>query len=377
MGKLIVKNFYLLSGVILTFVCVSCRPVTTLPFATSASLPPTTTETSSVPTKTATLTHIPPTKTVTPSPTITPTITETVTPSATPIVQIPPAEPPKIELEFSDVSSREFWQDKSILGGDMYDANFFERPFTTEMVYLPDVDILKAAIATDTEFLYFTITLSEVNKTTGDFQGQYGVELDVNKDGRGDYSIWALNPTSTFWMTTGVTVLADINKDVGGLDPAQSERGWKGDGYETTIPNTNPEAAWARVSLANPVMVQIAVHRKLIGEPKEFLWGVWGDNGLKNPQQFDYDDFYNLKEAGSGFFGNIYYPLNIIHSCDNTCRQPYGFIPNQKIANACYAGTASGGSTPIDCSKFQIPNCPPGCGRPPVGGSNGTCVAQP
>ncbi len=378
MGKQTKSIFHFLLGIILIFFFVSCAPATVVPTKTQTSMPAVLTETSSMPTNTATSTTIPPTKTTEPTKTITPTVTETVTPSATPIVQIVPATPTTAELEFDDVSSREFWQDKSVLGGDMYDANFFERPFTTAMIYLPDLDILKASIVTDADFLYFAIKLSEVNKTTGDFQGQYGVELDVDKDGRGDFSIWALNPASTTWTTAGVTVLADLNKDVGGLDPAQSQTGWSGDGYETTIPNTNPEAAWVRVSFANPVVIQIAVHRKLIGEPKEFLWGVWADNGLKNPEKFDYDDFYTFKEAGSGWAGSAYYPLKIVNSCDNTCRQPYGFVPNQKIANACYTplpDTSSGGTKP-NCSLFKPPNCPPGCIEGP-GGPSPVCVPGP
>jgi hypothetical protein len=294
----------------------------------------------------------------------------------TPTIEIKPDEPPEPEQEFTDVNSWEFQQDKSVLGGESYITNFFERPFTTEMVYLPDVDILKAAIATDTDFLYFTITLHGSNTDSGDLQAQYGIELDVDKDGRGDYSIWALHPTSTSWTTSDLTILTDTNNDVGGLDPALGETGWHGDGYETAISNSNPEAAWVRISLTDPVVVQLAVLRTLFDEPTEFLWGVWADNGLKNPRQFDYNDFYTFKEAGSGYAESPFYPLKIVNSNDNTCRQAYGFVPNDKIPNLClYTPVATPVAGPsIDCSQFQPP-CPAGC-MVPVGGQ-GICVPAP
>ncbi len=299
-----------------------------------------------------------------------------VAPSFTPTTEIIPAEPPKPELEFSDVNSNDFKQDKSVLGGDTYNENFFERPFTTDMTYLPDVDILKAAIATDVHFLYFTIKLSGVNTVTGDLRANYGIEVDVDKDGRGDYSAWVANPTSTSWTTTGVTILYDSNNDVGGKNPAIGETGWSGDGYDTTIPDSNPVTVWARVSPTDPKVVQFAVYRNLLGEPTQFLWGAWADNGLKNPRQFDYDDFYTLKQAGSGYAENSNYSLKTVNSNDNTCRQPYGFTTNEKIPNMCLyislAAPTQKGPAPI-CQQFPGSACPAGC----VVNVDGKCVPAP
>ena len=300
----------------------------------------------------------------------------TFDPSIITTTEIKPLEPPKAELEFSDVSSRMFWQDKSVLGGDIYNQNFFERPFTTDMTYLPDLDILKAAISSDVNFIYFTISLSDVNAVSGDLQGNYGIEVDLDKDGRGDYSVWVANPASAVWTTTGVTILNDSNNDVGGMDPANSETGWQGDGYDTTIANSNPITAWARVSPTDSKVVQIAVYRNLIGEPMEFLWGAWADNGLKNPGQFDYDDFYTFKQAGSGYAESPYYSLKTVNSNDNTCRQAYGFEPKGKIPNLClYTPVSVTTSGPqVNCAQFQPP-CPAGCAVP-VGG-DGVCVPAP
>ncbi len=299
-----------------------------------------------------------------------------VAPSITPTTEITPAEPPTAELEFSDVNSKEFKLDKSVLGGDTYNENFFERPFTTDMVYLPEVDILKAAIATDPNFIYFTITLSGVNTVSGDLQANYGIEVDVDKDGRGDYSVWVAKPTSTSWTTTGVTILTDSNNDVGGTNPAIGETGWQGDGYDTTIANSDPVKVWARISPADPKMVQFAVYRKVLGEPTEFLWGAWADNGLKDPRQFDYDDFYTFKQAGSGYAESSFYALKIVNSNDNTCRQAYGFTTTEKIPNMClYISLAIPDikGPPPNCQQFSGANCPAGC----TVNTDGKCVPAP
>jgi hypothetical protein len=279
-------------------------------------------------------------------------------PTSTPgVEQIQPGEPPAPSLEFRDTSVQLTAADKGAKEGDLYTANLFERPFTTDMVFLPDVDIHKAAISADNDFFYFTITLSGTHTGTNDFQGLYAVELDTNLDGRGDYFIAALDPKGTTWTTAGVIVRFDSNKDVGGPDPLISDAPFAGDGYETVVANDKAEAAWVRLSPSNPVAVQIAIHNQLVGNPEVFLWGETADNGIKDPGKYDYDDTYTKVQAGSPYIEEpTLYPLKIVNSFDNVCRQPYGFTPAGRIPNMCYSAPPEPGQTP--CSAYNRATCP-------------------
>lgn len=277
-----------------------------------------------------------------------------------------PGEPMTVEEQIPDTDSSKFASEKRVVSGDSYKANFFERPFTaTAMDYLPDVDIINGYISSDEKFFYFTIELTGTNKENGGMTASYGVELDTDKDGRGNYSIWALNPAGTTWTINNVTVLKDNNHSVGGKDAYIADTSlFLGDGYETLIPNNGAEAAWVRVNLAQSTMVQIAVHRNLIGNPSEFLWGVWADNGPKNPNLFDYDDHFTYQDAGSPISGNQYYPLKQVPAIDNTCRRTYGFSVSYRIPNMCWSGGAPASTQNVP-TLVPVPHCwcppPPGC----------------
>jgi hypothetical protein len=294
----------------------------------------------------------------TPAPIATTNTSPTATVEVTPkIQQIKPGEPSTPSLEFKDTSVKLTAADKGALEGDLYYANLFERPFDTGMSYLPDVDIQKAAISSDNDFLYFTINLNGVNTQSGDLKGLYAVELDINKDGRGDYWIGALEPKGNDWVTSGVTVRFDANQDVGGTDPSQSDAPFSGNGYETIVPNDAAEAAWVRVSSTDPAVVQIAIHRKLLGNPFEFLWGVTADNSIKDPTQYDYDDKYTNVQAGSPYEAEkTLYPLKIVNSYDNVCRQAFGFVPTTRIPNMCFDAPKPDKTTP--CSAYNRATCP-------------------
>ena len=260
------------------------------------------------------------------------------TPEPTQDTRILPSDPEYIEGEVEDVNSSKFASEKRVVAGDSYLSNFFERPFTAEtMEYLPDIDIQYGYISSDENFFIYTIVLAGVNMQTNTLVGNYGVEMDIDADGRGDYSFWIQNPTSTEWTAENVRIFNDTNSDVGGTDKYTSDTS-HGNGYDLELANTNAEAAFARVLPDYPAIVQIAVHRRLVEEPEEFLWGVWADNGLQNPGLFDYDDHYTYEQAGSPISGNVNYPLAQVHSCDNTCRRPYGFYPGYRIPNMCWSG---------------------------------------
>lgn len=41
--------------------------------------------------------------------------------------------------------------------------------------------------------------------------------------------------------------------------------------------------SFAHIAPDDPSMVEIAVNSKILGDPKEFLWGAWADAGLRDP----------------------------------------------------------------------------------------------
>ncbi len=275
-------------------------------------------------------------------------------PTMTPDPRIFPGEPQSVEGEVKDADTGGVAAQKRAISGDSYLDNFYERPFTqTSMEYLPDIDILGGVISSDTQFFYFTIVLTGTNAQTNTLIADYGVELDTDTDGRGEYSVWVSAPSSKTWSTDGVRVLRDGNGDIGGKNVYESDAPYQTTGYESTVDNTGLKAAWARLHPENDATVQIAVHRDLVGNPVEMLWGLWADNGLKNPGLFDYNDTYTLSQAGSPYSNYPQYPVKVVHSCDNTCRQPWGFNPTYRIPNICWSGGPV--TTPEPTFRFRFP----------------------
>src|SRR5574337_318378 len=60
---------------------------------------------------------------------------------------------------------------------------------------------------------FATITLSGAD-ADGHLPGKYGVELDLNKDGRGHWLIIASSPSSATWTIEGVQAWKDSDGDV-------------------------------------------------------------------------------------------------------------------------------------------------------------------
>ena len=200
------------------------------------------------------------------------------------------------------------------------------------MNYIPALDIQTFGLSQDATWYYFTFQLNG-----GDMNDpiniNYGIELDTNHDGIGDYLVWANPPYKTPWTTDTVRVYSDPNNDVGGASPERSDANattsapYPGDGYETVIfdkgQGQDPDLAWVRIEPTDATTVEFAVKRSLVGNG--FMWGVWADGGLKDPSKFNYNDRFTFKQAGSPVKGNSEYPIKAIYQVDNTCWAPYGF----------------------------------------------------
>ena len=108
------------------------------------------------------------------------------------------------------------------------------------MNYIPALDIQTFSLSQDATWYYVTLQMNggDMNDPIGI---DYGVEIDTNHDGIGDYLVWANPPYKTPWTTDTVRVYSDPNNDVGGASPEKSDANattaapYPGDGYETIV----------------------------------------------------------------------------------------------------------------------------------------------
>ncbi len=264
-------------------------------------------------------------------------------PTPTPIVHIlMPGEPPAGGLsEITDRDSSAFASQHRTNGGENFNRNLYERPFNANSMdtYFPDLDITRTRLLRDTQWVYVNITLVGQNPAGG-LLGNYGVELDLNVDGRGEVFLMAARPGAA-WSTDGVRVWRDNNQDVGAAQPIQSDPPANTDGYETLVfdqgVGSDPDAAWARISPSDPNSVQVAFKSALINDDSYFTWGAWAMNeSMLNPAWFDYNDHFTADEAGSPLTeATQYYPIKALAEVDNTCRWAVGFTPTGSEPGIC------------------------------------------
>ena len=267
----------------------------------------------------------------------------TQTPTTEPIVHaLVPGEPPASFLsEVTDRDTSVFASQHRAGGGENFTVNLYERPFNANTMdtYFPDLDITRARLLRDSQWIYVDIRLVGQNPSGG-MPGDYGVELDLNVDGRGNILLMAAKPGAS-WSTDGVHVWQDGNLDVGTAHPIQSDAPLNGDGYETLVFDqgigSDPDTAWARISPSDPNSVQLAFKRTLINDDGNFTWGAWAMNdSILNPAWFDYDDHFTIAEAGSPLSESTqYYPLKAFAEVDNTCRWAVGFTPTGSEPGVC------------------------------------------
>ena len=253
-------------------------------------------------------------------------------PTATIVHLTIPGEPPNnYESYIVDRNSSSTAPQRAANGGENFDTNLLERPFNavTMDIYYPDLDIIKARLDRTGTWAYVEIETANVNPNNGGMGGNYGIELDLDVDGRGDWLILVTKPTNV-WSTTGVRIWQDTNNDVGNDFPTRADHPQKGNGYDLLYfdQGNNPDAdiAWARISPKNPKIIQIAFKPSLIANDNYFMWGAWTDMGVFKPEFYDYNDHFTHTEAGSPLPGlKQYYPLKALFEVDNTCREAVGF----------------------------------------------------
>jgi hypothetical protein len=274
-----------------------------------------------------------------------PPAAEVAVPTETPAVPTPtvahvafPASPGGTDSFMTDRSSAALAGERRAIA-DNLDTLQIERPFTANaMDYEGYLDITRGELSVGSPWIYVTIFL-EGTPPAGS-TAVYGVEVDIDIDGRGDYLIVGAAPASTEWTTNGVRILRDTNNDVGGTNPIKADPPSGGNGYDELVfdqgQGTDPDAAWIRLDPAGSTKVQVAFKYAAIGSPDDWTWGVWADEGVNKPEYFDYNDHFTATEAGSPTTGSSYYPVKAVAAVDNSCRWAVGFTPDGTEPGICY-----------------------------------------
>ena len=255
-----------------------------------------------------------------------------------PIVHVTmPGEPGLAARFMTDRSSSALAAEHRTIADNFTDG-FFERPLTLPgMEYQPYLDLTRGEISAGGGWIYVTLFL-EGSPPTG-VPASYGVEIDLDLNGRGDWWIFGAAPSSTVWTTDGVRAFRDANHDVGATTPVKSDPPTTtGDGYETLAfdagAGPDPDAAWIRLSPVNAKHVQLAFKHSMIGGDSQFLWGIWSDANPQ-PSWFDYNDHFNLEQAGSPLIENLNYPLKELSAVDSSCRWGFDFNPTGTEPGVC------------------------------------------
>jgi len=247
-----------------------------------------------------------------------------------------PANLSDLETPNYDVESNGTAPEKRAPYGDSYNLNLLERPFGPEMSYLPEVDIRAFHLVSDQLWHYVTIELLGSNFNS-DLGIHFGVVLDTDLDGYGNFLVWAAPPYGVAWSAMNVKVFADGNHDTAGRSPLKSDAPGTGNGYETLLYDGGAgfgddlDLAWVR--LTGERLVQLAFKKNLAGD--KFLFGVLADAGLKDVSRMDYVDALTELQAGSPVRGNSNYPLKELFAVDSTCHQAYGFVPTGYEPKIC------------------------------------------
>jgi hypothetical protein len=293
-------------------------------------------------------------------------------------VMLPSAPPTGGKLVY-DVVCKDTAAEKRAPYGDSYNINRLSRPFKQDMTYVPDLDIAAYTVSSDSTWWFVSIELVGSNPNN-ELGINYGVELDLDHDGFGDYLILAHPPYGADWDTAPVQIFKDTNHNTGGLSGEKSDAPLDADGYDALIFNggvgdADPDLAWVRVLTGSPAKVQFAFKKSWSGVV--FMLGTLADAGLKDPKQLDYVDRFTLPEAGSPVRDNSNYPLKALYLVDNTCRAAFGFKasggepqlcpnivpeapgkPGPTVVGPCQPQSCGSGSTwegePV-CGCVQVP----------------------
>jgi hypothetical protein len=246
-------------------------------------------------------------------------------------------------------------------GCDSWQINRYERPFNAgaQDQYHPDEDILSVALGQGQYWYYARLEIYDVDPDTGGLNGTYGLEIDMDLDGRGDVLIMAeilgSRESISEWSNTGVQAWKDTDNDVGNEMPMKPDPAVDTDGYDEA--SLDPQAlsgdVWVRATLGKPSFVEIAFKPEVIDGDQAFKWWAWVDEGVSNPSGYDYHDAFAHEEAGDVYTSESFFPAREVYSVDNTCAEFWGVDPPPDDPSVCTNRIPIPTETP-PCCGFNI-----------------------
>ena len=303
-------------------------------------------------------------------------------------VNIPVSLPAAGSARAGDFDSSKVSRKNPAIGGDYFTRGPLERPFNanTMDVYFPSLDIVGMNVFQDDTWIYGVIQLTG-RETDPALVRSYALELDLDHDSKGDWLVMASNPLSTDWTVKGVQVYQDANGDVGSITAMYADPNVTiGDGFETKVfdqgAGDDPDTAWARTSPTDPNTIEITVKRSVLGNPKNYLIGMWAGSSLLDPALFDLNDHFSAEQAGAADPSFTFYPIKEVAEIDNTCRMAVGFqtgkepglckgfaptLSDQNPGGFDNGGSSSGGGCEGggEPGPGVCPPCPPGMDQNP------------
>ena len=276
----------------------------------------------------------------TPTPTIRPTQEPSPTPTLKPASEhkmFPGGIKERIDTYLVDYNSIDF-ADEHVTYGDQYRANIMERPFTADdMVYQGTIDLVRVNLKVGPTWTYAIIYLAVDLPDSGTMK--YGLEIDLDENGRGDYLIQSGVPATIDWSVKDVQIYQDLDGDVGGLNPMENDDPNEGlNGYESLLFDSgegdDPDLVWVRRNPDDSKSLQIAYKTDLIGYTG-YMWSAWADDGLQAIDYRDYNDRFTEETAGNPYPGSPLYPIKSLYLYDSTCRSYFGFTPTGNEPGLC------------------------------------------
>lgn len=303
------------------------------------------------------------TSVATETPIIEPVATST---EASNLRSIPPDELPETRKNHAgDHDSSLTAHQKHAPNGDRFTFGVYERPFNADAMdqYYPELDIVDTFVYLDQDWIFAVLEVNDFDPE-GRLNGKYGVEFDLNRDGKGDVLVLVINPSSSEWTTEGVQVYHDRNGGVGGKKPMVSDDR-PGDGYEHLVFDSgvgnDPDLAWVRVTTGS-VFVEMAIKPSAINNAERYLMNMWAGRENLAPELFDFNDFLTHEQAGAANRDYEYfYPIKALSEIDNSCKMNVGFEPVGYEPGLCITLIPKESGDPGAPGVCQPP--PQGCGR--------------
>jgi hypothetical protein len=241
-----------------------------------------------------------------------------------------------------DESSADSAPQNQASGGDEFYDGRFERPFDQKMAYLGNLDIVKTTmVRSDPDFISVGIQVARPVSAAINNKAFYGLELDLNRDGRSMFMIRGLGPLTDQWTTEGVDVWKSTSAEQQAVVAEEGVIPVTGSlGFDVSLMKagrgSDTDLAWIRLKPGTDDTVEIAFKNKIIGGPQgKFIWRPFTDGAIFSEKAYDLQVNYTLEQAGSPYSKEADYPLKDVFAVDNTCRAASGYAPTGTEMGLC------------------------------------------